>query len=110
MLMANWRRANNITLDQMADLLGLRGRGHLSKIERGLMWPRPEIAERIRRVTLVIGPEPVGADDHLDVWRSLHTRECSGFGRAARSAAKAYQRRLAKEAKSNGSSEEKAGQ
>ncbi len=45
-----YRETENLSLDQLGALLGVE-KGHLSRIERGLIWPSREFFENLSRVT-----------------------------------------------------------
>jgi|HubBroStandDraft_4_1064222.scaffolds.fasta_scaffold332030_2 transcriptional regulator with XRE-family HTH domain len=46
----NWRERRKITVDQLAELLECN-KSTLSRVERGLKPPGPELAKRIARIT-----------------------------------------------------------
>ena len=46
----NWRQANNLTILQLAQRLGVSGPS-LSKVERGKQWPDREFFERVHVAT-----------------------------------------------------------
>lgn len=45
-----FRETENMSLDQLGAMLGVE-KGHLSRIERGLVWPSREFFENLARVT-----------------------------------------------------------
>jgi len=89
MQMIRWREKNGLSYRNAGELFGL-GPSHTYRIEKGLTFPRPEVADRIEQVTQAMGPSGVGLDDHLHAWRRSHPQETEAVRAASRAAVKAF--------------------
>jgi len=89
MQMIRWREKNELSFRQAGELFGL-GPSHTYRIEKGLTFPRPEVALRIELVTEALGPEPVTISDHLEAWRQNHPQESIAQRTASRTAVRAF--------------------
>jgi transcriptional regulator with XRE-family HTH domain len=104
MELIRFRRANKLSLSELAVLLGLNpgAAGNLSKIEHGEHIPTPELTERIYLASLSIGPSSVQANDHHHAWLKAHPQVSRAIRRLRRTAVIAFRSRHTPKEGSNG--------
>lgn len=92
MQLIRWRKQNGLSVRRVAELCGDVSAASINKMERGQLWPSPDVIERIHCLTRAIGPESVGAQDHFDAWRKNNAPLLASIRAVATKSARAHRR------------------
>jgi transcriptional regulator with XRE-family HTH domain len=71
MQLDRWRKLNLLSFREAAELFGCSA-GYLSNVEKGGLWPSPQVLIRIATLTEAVGPNQVTAYDILTEWINAH--------------------------------------
>ena len=91
MQMIRWRKQNGLSVRRAAELCDVSA-ASISKIERGQLWPSPDVMERVYALTRAIGPEAVGVQDHFEAWRKINAQLLVTLRAEAARSARAHRR------------------